>query len=502
MRIAIAEIGQETGSFTPVPTTVETFRQYGLYEGEELLAKRSQGDGMIAGLLHRAREEGVDLEPVPLISGWAGASGPLSADTLDFFRDRLATHLYKAGKLDGFFFGLHGAAAAENEPDVEGALLETARAILGPDVPIVAPLDHHASITRRMMAHLDGLVGHRTQPHHPDDTGYWAAKMLFATVRGTLRPTMAWHRIPMIAHQEQFLTAQGPMREWFDRARTFERRPEVIACSPFPMQPWLDVPEGGWTTVVVTNDDPALAAQLSAELAEMAWAMRAQFQTYTSVPVEEAVRRAVAEPRGLVILSDTGDSVFGGATGDSSGVLRELIWQRVPDLALVPMVDGDAARQAWAAGVGKKLNLILGGKLDPTFGEPLAVEAEVLALGDGILEADVIGRNVFDMGKRALLGIGNVRVVVSEHVGVGGNHPVVYRSFGLEPARAKLAVLKTASNFQFYAEMTRAVVRADTPGPTMSHLERFDWQLLPRPIYPFDPLPNWSPKDWEATLGG
>ena len=42
------------------------------------------------------------------------------------------------------------------------------------------------------------------------------------------------------------------------------------------------------------------------------------------------------------------------------------------------------------------------------------------------------------------------RVVVSEHVGIGGNHPVVYRRFGIEPATAQMVVLKTASNFQYY----------------------------------------------------
>jgi microcystin degradation protein MlrC len=37
MRIALAEVSQETCSFSPVLTTVDTFRHYGLYEGEEIL---------------------------------------------------------------------------------------------------------------------------------------------------------------------------------------------------------------------------------------------------------------------------------------------------------------------------------------------------------------------------------------------------------------------------------------------------------------------------------
>ena len=37
MRIAIASYGQETSSFSPVPTTLETYELYGLFEGEQIL---------------------------------------------------------------------------------------------------------------------------------------------------------------------------------------------------------------------------------------------------------------------------------------------------------------------------------------------------------------------------------------------------------------------------------------------------------------------------------
>lgn len=493
MRIALAEVGQETCSFTSVRTTVDTFRQYGLYEGEEILVKRRKGTGTLAGFFRAVEEERINLDPVPIISALAGANGPLLDETLQFFIDKVTEGLRQAGEIDGFFFSLHGAAAAENEPDVEGALLEAARRVLGPDVPIVSPFDHHAGVTRRMIENLDGLVAHRTQPHHPDDTGYWAAKQLFAIVRGDVKPTLAWQRIPMIAHQEQFLTSRGPMKEWFDQARNMEQQPRVVSVSTFPMQPWLDIPEGGWAAVVITDDAPALADQLAAELATQAWDMRERFWEFESIPPDEAVRRAVAAPEGLVILSDTGDSVFGGATGDSTVILRELVGQEVPDLALVTVVDPEVVAQVWEAGENARLSVTLGGKLDTFFGNPLTVTVEVLQLAEGVIEADVIGRGSYDMGRRALLAIGNVRVVVSENVGVGGNHPSVYQSFGIEPADAKMAVLKTASNFQFFADITSEIIRVDSIGPTMSHLEKFDWQLLPRPIYPLDELSSWSP---------
>jgi microcystin degradation protein MlrC len=497
MRLAIADIGQETCHFTPVLTTVDTFRQYGLYEGDEILTKLGNSNGYIGAFLQAARDEKIDLAPVPLISGWGFASGPLTDETVKFFVDKIETGLRKAGTVDGFFFGLHGAAAAVSEPDVEGALLETARRVLGPNVPIVSPFDHHGCMTHRKIANLNSLVGHRTQPHHPYDSAYRAAKQLFAIVRGEIQPVIAWHRIPMITHQERFLTASGPMKLWFDRAREMEKLDKVVAVSPFPMQPWLDVPEGGWMTVVVTDNDKSLAEELSAQLAQMAWDLREQFLVQDSVPVSEAVQRAISAERGLIILCDVGDNVFGGATGDSTVILSELLRQEVPEPALITVVDPPAVQACWAAGVGSTLDLSVGGKLDPNFSRPLAMRAKVARLGEGVIQADVVGRSEFDMGRRALLEIDHVRLVVTENVGIAGNHPIVYRSLGLDPAAAKIAVIKTASNFQYYADLTSEVIRVDSFGHTMSQIEQFNWQHLPRPIYPLDEIAS-----WQATPAG
>lgn len=492
MRIAIADIGQETCHFSSALTTVDTFRQYGLYEGEEIITRLGKSNGYVGAFFQAAQDEGIRLEPVPIISGWGFANGPLTDETVAYFIEKLENGLRAAGKVDGFFFGLHGAAAAISEPDVEGALLETARRVLGPNVPIVAPFDHHAAITHRKVNNLDCLLGHRTQPHNPYDSGYRAAKHLFAIIRGEIRPTIAWHRIPMITHQERFLTAYPPMKTWFDRAREMEQMDKVVAVSNFPMQPWLDVPEGGWMTTVVTDNDPELAAKLSAELAQMAWDMREQFLVQDSIPVPDAVRRAIEAERGLVVITDVGDNVFGGASGDSTVLLSELLRQRVPELALLTIVDPVAVAQCWEAGEGSTLTLTVGGRLDPNFSHPLEVTARIAALGEGPIRADVVGRSEFDMGRRALLEIDNVRLVVTENVGIAGNHPIVYRSLGLEPAEAKIAVVKTASNFQYYADMTSLVVRADSFGHTMSQIEKFEWKHLPRPIWPLDNLPTWN----------
>ena len=60
-----------------------------------------------------------------------------------------------------------------------------------------------------------------------------------------------------------------------------------------------------------------------------------------------------------------------------------------------------------------------------------------------------------------------------------------------ETVEGEMVVVKTASNWQFYQQWISQVIRVDTPGATMSHLDQFEWQHLPRPIYPLDELAEW-----------
>ena len=486
MRIAIASYGQETSSFSPVPTTLETYELYGLFEGEQILEKCREV-GAIGGFMQTFDAE-LEWTPVPIIHGWAGASGPLTAETLHHFAKKIADGLKAAGPLDAMYFALHGAAVADGVHDTEAYLLYIVRQVIGEEVPLVISLDHHANLTQAMVAQVDALVGHRTQPHDQYETGVLAGRLLLGILRKQLEPVMAWRKIPLITHQEQFLTAHGPMKAWFDLAREMETRPGGLSTSNFPMQPWLDVPEGGWATAVVTNGDQALAEELADELADRAWALREEFCRLDSISPQEAVRRAQEAEKGLVILSDTGDSVFGGATGDSTTILAELVRQEVSSLALVPMVDPETVEAAIAAGVGGTLTVMVGGKLDPNFGTPLELTAEVVAIGGGRFDVNMLGFESFDLGQAVLLAVGAIRILVTEKRGIGGNHPSVYEHFDIDLADAKMVVLKTASNWQFYQQWISEVIRVDTPGGTTSHLEELPWQHLPRPIYPLDEM--------------
>jgi microcystin degradation protein MlrC len=490
MRIALAEIAQETDSFSSLLTDRRDFEAHGLFFGDEIL-ERMRGVGQIGGFLEVAAEQAKGADLRPIIRAWGGAGGTITAETLDFFTERLLAGLKQSLPVNAVFLSLHGAAASEKLDDAEGHVLRAVREVVGRDIPIVAALDHHANITRQKVECADLLIGHETQPHDPPSTGRKAARLLFRMLRGEIRPTTRWRKIPMITQQDQFLTSAGPMQEWFNLARQMERRSGVLAVSPYPMQPWLDVAEGGWSVVVHTDNDPDLAEVLAAEMANKAWSVREQFWVSERVAPAEAVRQAAAADRGLIILSDTGDAVYGGAPGDSTCILKALLEQQVSCPAYLPMIDSEALETALAAGAGAEITVDLGGKLDRVFSQPVRVRGRVAAVSRGFT-VDLNERGVCDLQRTALLQVGSIHIVLLGHRSFAVNHPVLYTHLGLDIADAKLVVLKTASNFQFFRRWRSGLIRVDSPGTTQSDLTAFSWKRLPRPTYPLDPIADWQ----------
>lgn len=486
MRIAVVHIGQETNTYNPIPTTLDDFRAFGIYRDAEMFDDLV-GLGQVGGYLDACAETRFDVESVAVVRAWAVAGGRIDAETHEYFLDVIRNGLAAAGEIDGVALQLHGACSADGIDDVEGAQLALCREILGPDLPIVLSLDHHANVTEAMVEMSSAIVGHRTQPHDPVDTGRIAAHLLFRIVAGEVRPVMAWRKIPLLSHQEQYLTSVGPMQVWFDRARAIETEDAgVLQVSNFPMQPWLDVDGGGWATVVVTDRDARLAEERADELADLAWSMRESFQVKESITADEAVRQAHGMT-GLVMLSDTGDSVFGGSAGDSNVILESILRLGLGSRCIMPLVSPRVAAALHEAGEGATVTIAVGGDAAPFF-EPLEVTGVVRRLSSGRVAVTEHSQPFVDMGRTAVFDVGPVTMLVTELRGLGGNVPEVYQANGVDPVDYRMVVLKTASNFQYFRPLSSGLIRVDTPGPTQSDIIDLRWERMPRPVFPLDDI--------------
>ncbi len=207
--------------------------------------------------------------------------------------------------------------------------------------------------------------------------------------------------------------------------------------------------------------------------------------------IDDAVRMADAADKGLVVLSDTGDTVFGGAAGDSNLILEAMLRLGIRGRALVPMIAPETVARLVQAGEGAQVTLPVGGSVAKAFFQPLQVTGTVRRIGGGKVNLTRHYQDEVDMGGTVVFDVGPVTMLISELRGVAGNLPDVYRAFGVEPQDYKMAVLKTASNFQYFASMTSQVIRVDTRGPGQSDVFGLPWKRIPRPVYPLDPITDW-----------
>lgn len=493
-RVAVARIFQETSSFSPRKTTLDDFRQFGLHFGGKVFDEAGNLRDEITGFLQVAREEGgLELVPVMWAVGWTG--GPLTAETYAFLKRALVEGIAGAGRLDGVLLALHGSMVAEGTDDTEGDMLAAVRAAIG-DLPLVATFDHHGNMTRRIVDQLDGLLAYLECPHSDTmETGARGARLMMRLLRGEAVLTLAFRKIPMITPADRFETGKPPLKEWFDAARELERLPGVLAISQFPVQPWLDVEEYGWSVVVMTDNDAALAERLAARLAQQAWDMRERFLVNNPGPAE-AIRRALREP-GPIVIADGADATNGGAPGDSTVLLKEMLKQRVEAPAFLTVVDPEAVARALEAGIGNAVTVDLGGKRDPANSTPVRITAVVTRASDGKFR--IVGGShhatPVDMGRTVVLRAGAIHIVVSEKLNPG-HDPLVYRHIGLEPADAQMVVVKcVVGHMKAYASIMKKTIWTDTPGPTPSNLLRLAHRRAPRPLFPLD-----RDMEWRAAL--
>jgi len=489
IKIALIHVMQETNTFNSVPTTLADFANVALLEGDEML-RYVDPNGPIAGYLEAIDSSQLNVQTIPLLRADAQSGGRLSRETLDELCRRVGNGLRQAQPVDGIMVFLHGAASADGIDDVEGQILSTIREVSGPKVSLALMLDHHANVTRKMMELTDLTMAFRTQPHDPFETARDLTQIALRYFTNEIRPTTAWRKIPMITHQEQYLTVRGPMKELFDHARRLEAEGSALTISLFPMQPWLDVDEAGWSLVVVTDDNQEVAEQLADDLADIAWSMRHRFMVKENLPIADAIQFADDPNRGIVLLSDTGDSVLGGSSGDSTVILFALVESPPQHRALVPLTDPIAARHLANRQPGETVTIDLGGWAN-SFYSPLRVTGTLRTIRDGTVSLAGLPQGSVNMGKSAILDIGNVTILVTEYAGVGGIHPDVYRHLDVEPGDYKIIVMKTASNFQYMKDLTTSFVRVATPGPTQSDICSLPWSRIPRPMFPLDPIENW-----------
>lgn len=504
-RLVIAQMKHETNTFSPVRATIDRFsRGAGRpREGEAAIAA-ARGTGSALGAFIELAENAGWPYVLPIAAS-AFPSGRVDDEAFEYIAGCIVDAV--AAGCDGILLDLHGAMVTDSYDDAEGELLRRIRAV-APDVPIGVALDMHCNLSAATCALSTCVAGYQTYPHvDMRETGLRAGRPIMAVLQGKARPAMACGFQPMLPHVMRQSSLDSPNREIQARAREMEAQ-GVLSASLFVGFPHADVPCAGLSAVVVTDGDAALAQACCDELLDMAWNTRADW-VYEVEPLAQSMDRAgelARTSKGPVVLLDHYDNCSSGGTMDTMAVLGAILDAGLDDVVAFAIYDPQAVDAMRAAGVGAKLTLPLGGKLDmPGLrlqGKPREVTGVVEKLVEGrFRNTGAMARGeTIDMGPTVVFRVGGVQIVVISRQ-VEPSDPACFAALGIDPSQRRYLMLKSRVHWRAgLGDIAGAVVECAGEGVCTSDYSQLDFKRLGREVYPLSPLAK-APLRATSTAG-
>jgi microcystin degradation protein MlrC len=463
VKIFAAGISTETNTFSPLPTALEDFLIQRGSDAPQGMTNHSSLDlSQLWGVL--AAQRGDDF--IFSLNAWAQPAGMTLRSAYERLRDEILEDLRRTLPVDIVLLMLHGAMVADGYDDCESDMIRRVRQLVGGGTVIAVELDLHCHLHEAKIADADIVITYKEYPH--TDVNERAAELFnlaIATRLGEVRPTMALYDCSMVGC---YPTSRQPMRDFVDAMCAAERRPGVLSVSFGHGFQFADLPHVGAKMLVVADANERLARQVAEEFGSRIYALRQQIGFDSlSLPMEEALQKAVASKRLPVVVADQSDNAGGGAPGDATFALRWLLERGVAGVAAAIVYDPEVVRVAGKAGVGARLSVRLGGKVGAASGAPLDLEASVLAMRNDYMHAlpQASGQPIlFRAGNVVALHCAGIDIVVSSER-CQCCSPLIFTDLGIDPASKHLLLVKSMQHFYgAFAPIAGEVIYMSAPG--------------------------------------
>jgi microcystin degradation protein MlrC len=480
MRLFTATIATETNTFSPLPTSLDAYKQcVFLRPGEHPDETPLFCTAQLWVARRRATKEGFELiEGSCFAASPAGTTNRADYETM---RDEILGQLKAAMPVDGILFGLHGAMVAHGYDDVEGDIIARVRALVGQRCVIGAELDPHCHLTLKRVRLADVIVLYKEFPH--TDVVERAEDLLdivLRTVRGQVRPVTSLYDCRQIG---SYPTTLPLMRGFVDRLKAMEGKDGILSISIGHCFPYADVPELGGRVLVIADKDKAKGDALATRIGEEFVSMRGKTAPeYLSI--EDGIGAAVAFNDAPVVIADPADNAGGGAPSDNTTILRRLIERDVQDAAVGPIWDPVAVRLCFDAGAGAEFPLRFGGKIGPGSGAPIDAHVKVVGIKANCWQS--FGPTQVPLGDCAAIRVGGVEVaLISNRTQALGLE--LFTNLGIEPHKKRIVVVKSTNHFMAaYGPLARKVIYVDGDGPLSRDYRKIPYTRVNRPIWPLD----------------
>jgi microcystin degradation protein MlrC len=491
MKCVIALMQHETNTFSPLPTTLNSFASsVGLVEppiGQQAIDIFGTAGFAFAGMLDVANEKGCEI--VVPIAAYAEPSAKVEDDAFDTIATKICDAV--AEGCDLLLLDLHGAMVTESHDDGEGELLRRIRQI-SPDLPIAVALDFHTNLTDVMVDNCTVIDGYRTYPHiDMKETGRRAAETLFLIKEQSLNTSMRWASVPMMTHMIKQTPQKQPMKDIMDKAIVAAESNDFLNVSVFGGFPLADIPHVSLSVLTVGGLNKPQNDDLIGELCEMAWDRREDF-IYDPETLVETIDHLKTLNEYPVVVADHGDNSGAGGSADDMTVLDEMLQAGMDDILTGPIWDPVALDQLIAAGIGSIVSLPIGGRTNaPSIGQlghSLNCTGKVISITDGrfVITGPMQTGLEVNIGRSVFFDIGAATLMISEERWEPYD-PACFTHGGIDPLNFKYLLIKSRQHFRAgFEPLAKHIVLAAGPGVCSSDYSQFNFQSVKRPVYPLD----------------
>lgn len=480
MRLFAATLATETNTFSPLPTSLASYKEsVFLRPGEHPEDAPRMCTAPLFVARRRAKADGFTLIEGSCFA--ASPAGTTNRKDYETMRDEILAQLEAALPLDAVLLGLHGAMVAYGYDDVEGDIIERVRAIVGPTCVIGVELDPHCHLTLKRVGLADIIVLYKEFPHTDVvERAEDVLDLVLATLRGQIKPVMSLYDCRQI---QSYPTTLPLMRAFVDKIKAMEGRDGILSISIGHCFPYADVPELSARVLVLTDGDKAKANALATSLGEEMVSMRGRtMPEFFDTP--GGVAAGLAFNAAPVVIAEPSDNAGGGAPSDNTSILRELMARNAGDVALGPIWDPVAVRLCFDAGVGASFPLRFGGKIGPRSGVPVDATVEVIGCAEDCWQS--FGPTKVPLGDCAAIRAGGIEVVlITKRTQALGLE--LFTNLGIDPRAKKLVVVKSTNHFMAaFGPIAKKVIYIDSDAPLTRDYRKIPYRRVQRPIWPLD----------------
>lgn len=487
MKVFIGWFGHECNSMAQGLTEYSDVIEGGWRRGPQVIDYVKGKNDFLGGIVDFCLEHNVEM--VCSVRKEVAAP-PLSKECIDTVMDQILEDLNSCkDEIDGICFVLHGAGCAVGIDDLESYTLKKFREIVGDQMPITVPLDLHGNISKEMTELADGLFGCKEYPHTDQyDASYIAMKALYESLNSGRKLKTVYRRLPFVLPAAAGYTQQEPLLSLNKYTDEFTKEKGLVYASFFHGFPYADVACLSSSILVTGYEDQDLESAAD-QLYQYVMSRMDEFLKPV-MGLEEAFEEVHKfKGEGYIVLNEASDNPGGGAPGDGTHLLREMIRQDIPGSVFCFLCDPIAVKEIAKAMPGDLVDVTIGGRKEKLHGEPIELHgAKFISMFDGkTLSVSPMSAGLErNFGLSVRIKVGNVDICIgTARIQTMDDRMMI--ALGIEPEKCRIIGLKSTHHFRAYFQDKAAkIIPVETPGVQGANLKIFTYNKIVHPLLPID----------------